>query len=98
MISGVQIRAARAILRWSVPKLAEESGVTESVIRRIQGRDFHPLKRTTPKLLNKFQSIHDAFVRTGLIRFEDLNTVIYIDTQVRMAEQLKRLISVANNS
>ena len=33
-ISGAQIRAARALLKWSVRKLSDQSGVSESAISR----------------------------------------------------------------
>jgi hypothetical protein len=34
MITGRQMRAAMGLLGWDVPKLADESGVSESTIRR----------------------------------------------------------------
>jgi len=33
-ISGAQIRAARALLKWSMRKLSDQSGVSESAISR----------------------------------------------------------------
>ena len=40
--SGAQVRAARAILRWSVRELAEKSGVSVSTIRRMEEEDGNP--------------------------------------------------------
>jgi transcriptional regulator with XRE-family HTH domain len=43
-IESAQIRAARALLDWSGPRLAEASGVSLATIRRAeQGRDISSL-------------------------------------------------------
>ena len=41
-ITGAQIRAARALLRWSVHDLAEHCGVSESAISRAEKVDDVP--------------------------------------------------------
>jgi PAS domain S-box-containing protein len=50
LISGVQVRAARAIAGWSVRDLAEASGVSGSTIRRIEDDGGLPETRDTRKL------------------------------------------------
>jgi transcriptional regulator with XRE-family HTH domain len=47
MISGVQIRAARAALRWTIKELAEKSGLGIRTIKRFEGVDGIPLSRTS---------------------------------------------------
>jgi ribosome-binding protein aMBF1 (putative translation factor) len=42
MLTSDQIRAARAILKWSAEDLARESGVAYSTIRRMEGADGIP--------------------------------------------------------
>ena len=42
MITGSQIRAGRALIRWSVAKLAQESGIGEATIHRAQAGDNVP--------------------------------------------------------
>ena len=42
MISGIQIRAARGILRWSLKDLAEASGVSLPTVQRIELQDGVP--------------------------------------------------------
>jgi transcriptional regulator with XRE-family HTH domain len=42
VISGAQIRAARAFLNWSVRELAERCGVSESAISRAEKIDGVP--------------------------------------------------------
>jgi transcriptional regulator with XRE-family HTH domain len=37
MLTAAQIRAARALLDWKQPRLAQESGVSEPTIRRMEG-------------------------------------------------------------
>jgi len=52
-ITGAQIRAARAFLRWSVQDLSQRCGVSESAISRaekvdevpgMQGRNLHAVR------------------------------------------------------
>jgi transcriptional regulator with XRE-family HTH domain len=42
MLTGMQIRAAKAMLRWSGEDLSERSGVSLSSIRRIESNDGVP--------------------------------------------------------
>jgi len=39
MITGAQVRAAKALLDWSGSTLAERAGVAISTIRRVEGCD-----------------------------------------------------------
>lgn len=38
-MTGEQVRAARALLKWSAKKLAEESGVSYPTIQRLESKD-----------------------------------------------------------
>ena len=42
MITGLQIRAARALLRWKAAKLAEASSITVQTIQRLEQFDGLP--------------------------------------------------------
>ena len=42
MLTGAQIRAARAALGWNAEKLAEASGVSSKTIRRIEASEHMP--------------------------------------------------------
>ncbi len=42
MITGIQIRMARAALRWSAKQLASEAGVSWATIQRIEATDGVP--------------------------------------------------------
>jgi ribosome-binding protein aMBF1 (putative translation factor) len=46
MITGTQIRSARAALRWSVQRLAEAAGVGTQTIKRFEVADGIPQSRT----------------------------------------------------
>jgi len=46
MITGMQIRAARAALRWSVQQLAASAGVGTQTIKRFEVSDGIPQSRT----------------------------------------------------
>ncbi|HEY7383428.1 MAG TPA: PAS domain-containing protein [Beijerinckiaceae bacterium] len=62
LISGSQMRAARAIVGWSVRDLAEASGVSGSTIRRIEEDDGLPETRDTRKLNMIRQTLEQAGV------------------------------------
>lgn len=47
MITGLQIRAARSALRWSVGELAERSGVASRTIKRLEPIDGVPPSRSS---------------------------------------------------
>jgi transcriptional regulator with XRE-family HTH domain len=46
MITGGQIRSARAALRWSVQQLADKSGVSIQTIKRFEAVEGVPKSRT----------------------------------------------------
>lgn len=46
MITGPQIRAARALLRWSAAKLAGEAGVSRPTVERAETADGVPEMKT----------------------------------------------------
>lgn len=57
-----QCRMARAALKWSTIKLAEQAGVTPTTVNRFEnGKDSYT------STANKLRS---AFETTGLVRFE----------------------------
>ena len=47
MITGAQIRAARAALNWSASKLATVSGVSQPTIQRFEQSDGIPPSRSS---------------------------------------------------
>jgi len=47
MILGMQIRAARAALGWSIEELAKKSGVSARTIKRFEAFDGMPPSRTS---------------------------------------------------
>lgn len=51
MISSAQIRAARALLRWSANDLAENSGIGVATIRRLELEDGIPSSHTRTNTL-----------------------------------------------
>ena len=61
MLTGVQIRSARAALGWSLAELAESSGVSLSTIRRAEADDGVP-STTTPNV----NAIKSAFEAAGI--------------------------------
>ena len=42
MIKGAQIRAARALLRWTIQRLAQEAGVGQATVQRSEATDGVP--------------------------------------------------------
>jgi transcriptional regulator with XRE-family HTH domain len=58
MITGVQIRASRAALRWSAETLAERAGVGVQTIKRLEAADGVPSGRS--KTLSEVQTALEA--------------------------------------
>lgn len=48
-VTGAQIRAARGFLKWSISRLAEQSGVGISTIQKIEDVDGDPSVESTLK-------------------------------------------------
>lgn len=72
LITSEQIRAARGALHWSIGKLAEESGVSRSTLKRIESSEgVHG--GTTIKVN---QQIRKALEDSGRIEFPDEKTVL----------------------
>jgi transcriptional regulator with XRE-family HTH domain len=70
MLSGSQIRAGRALLGWSARILAEQSGVSESTIRRAEAVDGTPRMRAD-NLLALQRAMEDGgclFLEAGDVR------------------------------
>ena len=59
MITGMQVRAAKALLNWSGTELANRAGVGLSTIRRVEGCDFL-LETASIKVLQSLQSALEA--------------------------------------
>ncbi len=58
MMVASQIRAARALLRWSAHKLAAESGVSWTTIQRMEAGDGVP--SATARNIDKIQKALEA--------------------------------------
>ena len=74
MLSGAQCRMARGLLRWSVRKLEETSGVSSMTIKRMELADGMPSSN-----INTLLAVRQAFVDTGKVEFIDQNGVVFID-------------------
>jgi transcriptional regulator with XRE-family HTH domain len=61
MITGIQIRAARGILRWSLKDLAEASGVSLPTVQRIELQDGVPSTKAQTLI-----DIRNALERAGV--------------------------------
>ena len=61
MITGIQIRAARGILRWTLRDLAEASGVSLPTVQRIELQDGVPNTKAQTLI-----DIRDALVKAGI--------------------------------
>lgn len=61
LITSGQIRAARAILKWSAEDLAQDSGVGIATVRRFESADGVPSGQT--RIL---QAIYNSLVSNGI--------------------------------
>jgi transcriptional regulator with XRE-family HTH domain len=65
-LSGVQIRAARAMLRWSAKEAAEKAGISLPTIQRFEQQDGVPPSRsqTLLDLKRAFEEAGVEFIGT----------------------------------
>ncbi len=62
MISSSQVRAAKALLRWSGEQLAMRSGISLSTIRRVEGADGIPEAQNIKTIMAIKKALEDAGV------------------------------------
>ncbi len=62
MITGAQIRAAKAILHWSGAMLAENAGVSLSSIRRVEAENGIPKNISVNTMVNIQKALESAGV------------------------------------
>ena len=62
MLVAAQIRAARALIRWSAQKLADESGVSWTTIQRMESAADVP-----SAMARNLKSIQDTLEDVGVI-------------------------------
>jgi predicted transcriptional regulator len=64
MISGVQIRAGRALLGWDQARLAEVAGVSIITVKRLEaaGEDIHAHFATVVKVKSAFENAGVLFL------------------------------------
>lgn len=72
MITGSQMRAARALLRWSVEELAKSANVSVMTIRRAEGNDG-PVRM----LPNNLAAIRAALESAGVV-FSDQDGMVCV--------------------
>lgn len=66
-MTGEQIRAARAILKWSAKKLAEESGISWPTIQRLESKNgpIGGYGQTGEAIKNSLESAGVQFLENG---------------------------------
>lgn len=64
MITGSQLRAARALLDWTQEELAAASGVTERTIRSLEDGKSRPFASTTNRLREAVEAAGITFLET----------------------------------
>ena len=64
MISGIQIRAGRALLGWDQAELAEVAGVSIITVKRLEaaGEDIHAHFATVMKVKSAFENAGVLFL------------------------------------
>ena len=64
MISGIQIRAGRALLGWDQARLADEAGVSIITVKRLEaaGEEIHAQFATVMKVKSAFEKAGVLFL------------------------------------
>jgi transcriptional regulator with XRE-family HTH domain len=68
MVTIEQIRAARALLGWSQSDLAEQAGLSQTGIARIENGTNKPNSKTIAKILSAFDSANIEFISTSGVK------------------------------
>ena len=88
MISSLQLRAARALLRWSAKDLSEASGIGTATIQRMEVMEGIPSGN-----IKTFQGLQKAFEIAGIdfVGSPETNPGVQLDTKKHQAylESLK---------
>ena len=80
MLTGSQVRMARAFLRWSISDLANKSGVGISTIQRIEQADDAPDSRG-----GNIQAVHDALIAAGIMFLPDDGNGVGVRGKIKSA-------------
>lgn len=80
LITSEQIRACRAILRWTIDDLAEQTGISVSTLKRIEKADGYPNCR-----IENIERIRTTFEKTNVVHLPDSKTVILIIEEGKIA-------------
>jgi len=62
MISSSQVRAAKALLRWSGEELASKAGVSLSTVRRVEAADGMPDSQNIKTIMAIKRALEEAGV------------------------------------
>lgn len=73
LITSEQIRACRAVLRWTVDDLAEKTGISVSTLKRIEKVNGYPSCR-----IENIEKIRTTFEKTNAVHLPDSKTVILV--------------------
>ena len=75
-MTGMQVRGARGLLRWSAAELADKAGVGISTVQRIEAQDGPPaieggLEWRSAARRESVAAIHAALVKAGITFLPD---------------------------
>lgn len=73
LITSEQIRACRAILRWTIDDLSEKTGVSVSTLKRIEKVSGYPHCR-----IDTIEQIRSTFEETNIVHLPDSKTVVIL--------------------
>lgn len=71
LITSEQIRACRAILRWTIDDLSKKSGVSPSTLKRIEKASGIPNCR-----VENMEQVKNAFEATGKVALPNSETIV----------------------
>ena len=80
MITGRQIRAARALLDWDSSALAFKSGLTRQTISRIEADIVQPQENTLARLMLAFSENGVEFTDNSGVRLKPQSVEVLVDT------------------
>ena len=83
MITGAQIRAARALAGWKQSELAAAAGISEISVKNIERGAVDPRASTLGSIERAFEARCIIFAEGGVVRRGDLSTKILSDISTK---------------
>jgi len=90
MVTVEQIRAARALLGWSQSELADQAGLSQTGIARIESGAHRPNTQTQEKIQRAFDGAGIVFTAHGVEHYKD--HIVFLDSFIDVLNDAEKTL------